>query len=217
MAKIVVFGAGGRAGRKTVAEAAGRGHQVTAVVRDPAAYPDLAAAAPGVAVAAGDVTDAASVAALAAGHDAAISTAARMDVAPDEFFTAAARALADGLVAAGVTRLVLVGIGTTLEVAPGVPMYDTPDFAPEALAFSLGHAAELDVLRATDERLDWLVLAPPPVFLDDEGPKTGAYRFGDERLPENFGDSFTYADLAAAVVDEAENPRHHRALVAVAS
>lgn len=217
MAKIVVFGAGGRAGRKTVVEAAARGHQVTAVVRDPAKYADLAAAAAGVTVVAGDVTDALSVAESAAGHDAAISTAARMDVPADEFFTAAARALADGLAAAGVTRLVVVGIGTTLEVTPGVPIYDTPEFPADFRPFSLGHAAELDVLRATDERLDWLVLAPPPVVLDDEGPKTGAYRFGDERVPENAGESFAYADLAAAVVDEAENPQHHRALVAVAS
>ncbi|REE97432.1 NAD(P)-dependent oxidoreductase [Thermomonospora umbrina] len=39
---ITVFGAGGRAGRRAVAEARRRGHRVTAVVRDPAAHGDLA-------------------------------------------------------------------------------------------------------------------------------------------------------------------------------
>ncbi|MEV1206649.1 NmrA family NAD(P)-binding protein, partial [Microbispora rosea] len=35
---IVIFGAGGRAGRQAVAEARRRGHRVTAVVRDPAGH-----------------------------------------------------------------------------------------------------------------------------------------------------------------------------------
>ncbi|MEV4215444.1 NAD(P)H-binding protein [Micromonospora sp. NPDC049662] len=63
---IVIFGAGGRAGRRAVAEARRRGHRVTAVVRDPAAHGDLGEAH----VVAGDVTDAASVARAAAGQDA---------------------------------------------------------------------------------------------------------------------------------------------------
>ena len=41
MGKIVIFGAGGRAGRAAVAEAGRRGHRVTAVVRDPGKYADL--------------------------------------------------------------------------------------------------------------------------------------------------------------------------------
>ncbi|MFD6812102.1 NAD(P)H-binding protein, partial [Streptomyces anthocyanicus] len=68
--KIIVFGAGGRVGRAAVAEAVARGHRVTAVVRDPARHPGLEA--PGVTVVRGDVTDPESVAALAAGHDAAL-------------------------------------------------------------------------------------------------------------------------------------------------
>src|SRR5690606_11343472 len=88
MRKIVVFGAGGRAGRRVVAEAAARGHAVTAVARTP--YPAVAGGR--VTVVAGDVTDEASVAAAAAGHDAAITTAARLDVPGVDFYTAATRA-----------------------------------------------------------------------------------------------------------------------------
>ncbi len=90
---IVVFGAGGRAGRQAVAEARRRGHQVTAVVRDPAAHGDLS----DVRVVAGDVTDPVSVERAAAGHDAALSAAADLSVAPHDFFTASARALSTGL------------------------------------------------------------------------------------------------------------------------
>ncbi|MFD0890304.1 NmrA family NAD(P)-binding protein, partial [Streptosporangium algeriense] len=38
MSRIVVFGAGGNAGRRVVAEAVSRGHTVTAVVRDPGGH-----------------------------------------------------------------------------------------------------------------------------------------------------------------------------------
>ncbi|MEV4178563.1 MULTISPECIES: NAD(P)-dependent oxidoreductase [unclassified Nonomuraea] len=213
MSRIVVFGAGGRAGVKVVAEAAGRGHEVTAVVRDPGKYPDLGGER--VRVLAGDVTDAAGVAGLAAGHDAALQVAARLDMPSEEFYTAAARALVDGLARAGVPRLVALGIGSLLEVSPGVRLVDTPGFPADARAFSLGHAAELEVLEGS--ALDWVVIAPPPVFLDAEAGRTGRYRFGDGRVPESGeGDpAFSYADLAVALVDEVDRPRHHRVQVAV--
>ncbi|HEX4818406.1 MAG TPA: NAD(P)H-binding protein [Nonomuraea sp.] len=213
MGKIVVFGAGGRAGRRVAAEAAGRGHEVTAVVRDPGRHVGLAGE--GVRVVAGDVTDAASVAEAAAGHDAAVQAAARMDVPSAEFYPAAARALVEGLGRAGVARLVAVGIGSLLEVSPGVRLVDTPGFAQDARTFALGHAAELAIFA--ESALDWVVLAPPPVFLDEAAERTGRYRLGDERVPEGTeGEpAFSFADLAVAVVDEAAGGRRHRAQVAV--
>ncbi|MET7331841.1 NAD(P)H-binding protein [Nonomuraea sp. NPDC005650] len=215
MSRIVVFGAGGRAGARVVSEAVGRGHEVTAVVRDPGKY--AAGAVPpeagaGVRVVAGDVTDLAGVAEIAAGHDAAVQAAARLDVSSEEFYTAAARALAGGLGRAGVSRLVAVGIGSLLEVSPGVRLVDTPDFPAEARAFSLGHAAELEVFEGSG--LDWVVLAPPPVFLDEVAARTGRYRIGGGRVPA-LEPAFSFADLAVAVVDEVERPRHHRVQVAV--
>ena len=216
MSKIVIFGAGGRAGRRAAAEAVERGHEVTAVVRDPAKYGNLAAA--GANVVAGDVTDADGVAAVSAGHDAAISAVYRADVPADDFYVSAANALLAGLSQASVGRLVLVGIGTTLEVAPGTLVHDTPGFPEEGRTFSLGHLAGLEALRAAETEVDWLVVAPPPVVLDDEAGKTGSYRTGgsgmipaDESTP-----AFSYADLGVALVDEATTPTHHRSLVAIA-
>lgn len=216
MSRIVVFGAGGRAGTRAVAEAAGRGHEVTAVVRDPGKYADLGGDR--VAVVAGDVTDADSVATVAAGHDAAISAVYRADVPADEFYVGAANALLAGLTRAGVGRLVLVGIGTILEAAPGTLVHDTPAFPEQGRIFSLGHLAALQALQAATTDVDWVMLAPPPVVLDDEAEKTGSYRTGrahvlptDESAP-----AFSYADLGVALVDEAEAPRHHTTLVAIA-
>jgi putative NADH-flavin reductase len=216
MSRIVIFGAGGRAGRRAVAEAVARGHQVSAVVRDPARHQGLAGA--GVTLVTGDVTQAESVATAAAGGDAAINATARMDVPSEDFFVAAAHALLDGLARAGVGRLLVVGIGTTLETAPGVLVHDAPGFPAAGRAFSLGHAAELDVLRAAHTGIDWLVVAPPPTLLDDAAARTGRYRIGGNQvLPTEEGTAlFAYADLAVALLDEIETPKHHRTLVAVA-
>lgn len=210
MSRIVVFGAGGRAGVKVVAEAAGRGHEVTAVVREPARHSGLGGER--VRVVAGDVTDGGSVAKVAAGHDVALQVAARLDMSSAEFYGAASRALVEGLGRAGVSRLVALGIGSLLEVSPGVRLVDTPGFPDDARTFSLGHAVELEVLEKSG--LDWVVVAPPPAILDTEAPRTGRYRFGDGRVPQ--GDpAFSYADLAVALVDEVESPEHHRVQVAV--
>ncbi|GAA1996189.1 NAD(P)-dependent oxidoreductase [Catenulispora subtropica] len=190
-----------------MAEAVRRGHRVTAVVRDPEKYAHLAGQT--VAVVAGDVTDAASVAALAPGHDAAINAAAAFE---EDHFASAARALTAGLAEAGVARLVAVGIGGALEVAPGVAAHDGDGLPEEARTFSRNHAAQLPILRASDR--EWVVLAPPLVFLD-EGDGTGSYRLGNEQVIPG-ADKFAYADLALALVDEATEPTRFRELVAVA-
>jgi putative NADH-flavin reductase len=214
MTKIVVFGAGGRAGRHVVREAVFAGHEVTAIVRDPAKYADLAGH--NVVVAQGDVTNPEDVATLSSGHDVAVSAVARMDMDATEFYSAAARALIEGLGKAGVARVVLIGIGTTLVNDAGVLIHDTDGFPAEGRAFSLGHAAELEVFASEAGALDWLVLAPPPVVLDDVAPRTGEYRIGGRQLMDDAPPSFSYADLAVAVIDEVVNPKHHRVLAAVA-
>ncbi|MFC6084991.1 NAD(P)-dependent oxidoreductase [Sphaerisporangium aureirubrum] len=203
MSEIVVFGAGGRAGRAAVHEARRRGHQVTAVVRDPGKYGDLAA--DGVRVAAGDVTDAGGVARLAEGHDAAISAVYDWGVEAGVFFPGAARALAAGLAKAGVNRLVVVGLASVLEDASGVPLMDTPGYPQEYRSFYLGHAAGTEVLRGAATGLDWLVVSPAGDF-DHGGSRTGRYR----TAPADAASRVSYADFAIALLDEIDFPGHHR-------
>lgn len=211
MTRIVIFGAGGRAGRQAVAEARRRGHEVTAVVRDPARHGGLADG--GVRVATGDVTDVANVAGLAAGHDAAINAAAVYGEGtdPDAFFTGAARALVTGLRQAGVDRLVAVGLSTLLPGPDGTRVVDTPAFPAEFRPFSLAHAAGLEVLRAQGGALDWVYVSPAGDF-DHEGGRSGRY---DIREHADAAARVSYADFALVLLDEAETPRHHRGHLAV--
>lgn len=202
---IVVFGAGGRAGRQVVAEAHRRGHRVTAVVRDPARHGDLT----GARLVAGDVTDALSVERAAGGHDAAVSAAVDLSVPAHDFFTASSRALATGLAKADVRRLVVVGLASILPGASGVPLMDEPGYPNEYRSFCLGHAAGLDELRTYD--LDWVYAAPAGDF-DHDGTPTGRYAIADHGDPLS---RITYADFALALLDEIDTPRHHRATVSV--
>ncbi|MFF0749274.1 NAD(P)-dependent oxidoreductase [Streptomyces sp. NPDC004267] len=211
---LIVFGAGGRVGRATVAEAAARGLRVTAVVRDPAKYRDLEGGS--VTVVRGDVTDPTSVAALSAGHAAAVNASVRLDVPAVEFFPAAAKALMAGLVDAGVGRLVVVGIATTLQTAPGVRMMDAPDFPEPHRAFSQGHVEEFELLTdGAGPDLDWLMVVPA-LDLNAQAPVTGGYRTAVGTVLDGPG-RIAHADLARAVVDEAVRPRHSRVQLAVSA
>ncbi|GAB3714816.1 NAD(P)-dependent oxidoreductase [Amycolatopsis oliviviridis] len=215
MSRIVIFGAGGRGGRRAVAEAVSRGHQVTAAVRDPLRHKDLAGDR--VTLTTADVTVADDVAKAADGHDAAISSLYRADLPAREFYPAAAHALIGGLGRAGVPRLVVVGVGSALEISPGVAFHDQPGWPPEHREFSLGHTAELEVFRASGDGLDWVIVAPPPVMLDEHAARTGEYRSGDHRVLPRAEDAgpFSYADLAVALVDEIERPRHAKEMFAI--
>lgn len=206
MSRIAIFGAGGRAGRHAVREAQARGHEVTAVVRDPGRYASLAGER--VTVVAGDVTDRARVAAVADGHDAAISAVYDGGAEPAAFYVAAAEALSR----ADVGRLLVVTIATLLEVAPGVRMVDAPEFPAEYRPFCLGHAAGLDVLRAAPPPVDWLAVSPAGDF-HHGGARTGGYRVSGLDMDSRI----SYPDFAIALIDEVETPNHHRTHLAIAS
>ncbi|MFF5986677.1 NAD(P)-dependent oxidoreductase [Prauserella flavalba] len=206
MSKIVVFGAGGRAGRQAVAEARRRGHAVTAVVRDPGRHQGLAAG--GARVEAGDVTDVATVTALAAGHDAAIHAAAVYGDGsdPDAFFPGAARSLVTGLPRAGVRRLVAIGLSALLPGADGTRVVDAPGFPAGFRAFCLAHEAGFTVVRDEGDALDWVYVSPAGDF-DHEGGRTGGYEVRTRTDPAA---RISYADFALSLLDEAVTPRHHR-------
>lgn len=200
---MVVFGAGGRAGRAAVAEALRRGHRVTAVVREPSRYtgPDDVR----VRLVAGDVTDAAGISVLAAGHDAAIHAAAVYGEGtdPDAFFRDAAEALIKGLRSAGVPRLIAIGLSTLVPGADGVRPVDSADFPAEYRPFSLAHAGGLEVLRAAaaGQPLDWAWIAPAGDFDHDAG-RTGRY------VMRPCGDPaarISYPDFAIALLDAADS------------
>jgi putative NADH-flavin reductase len=189
--RITVFGATGAVGREVVTEATARGHDVRSASR-----------ASGV-----DATNVADVVLVSTGQDLVIS-ATRPHRGHEAELVAVTRALLAGLRGSG-TRLLLVGGAATLRRADGVLVQDAPDFPPALRPIAQACADQLALCRPESE-VDWTYLSPP--MLLESGPRTGHYRLGaDDLVVDGNGESrISNADLAVALLDEAERPRHRR-------
>jgi uncharacterized protein len=206
-----MFGATGTIGRRIAQEALARGHELTAIVPDPARL-DLSHER--LTVMNGDVLDAASVAAAVKGHDAVISAYGPGGAASPQTVVDAARSLIEGLGRAGVHWLVVVGGAGGLEVSPGVQLVDTPEFPEAWKPVALAHREALAVYRTAD--LDWTYVSPAALIAP--GERTGRFRIGTDQLViDDKGESRISAeDYAVALLDEVERPRFIRRRMTVA-
>lgn len=194
--KVALIGASGNVGSRLLKELTSRGHQVTAIARNP----DKIAAGPGIATKKGDLYDRAGMAQLLKGHDAVIS--AVYFTASDPVF------LIDAVKDAGVKRYLVVGGAGSLEVAPGKLLVNTPDF-PDSYKPEAKKGFEfLETLRK-EKDLDWTFLSPSAMFVP--GERTGKFRLGkDQLLTNDKGSSISFEDFAIAMVDELEKSAHSR-------
>ncbi|CAM2150609.1 MULTISPECIES: NAD(P)-dependent oxidoreductase [Paraburkholderia] len=208
--KIALFGATGMVGSRIAAEAARRGHQVSALVRQP----ERVIAGPNVQAAKADLLDAASVAAAVRGHDVVASAYAPPSGQLGDL-QVASRALVDGTRAAGLTRLVVVGGAGSLEVAPGKQLVDTDGFPDAYKPIALAHREALAFYRTVTD-LDWTFFAPAALIAP--GERTGAFRTGTNTLiADAKGDSRISAeDYAIAFVNELEHAHFVRQIATVA-
>ncbi|WP_182907630.1 NAD(P)-dependent oxidoreductase [Microbispora sp. H13382] len=216
--RITVFGATGNVGRRVVAEAVSRRHEVTAVARTAvrlAGLPDRVHGGVhgGVHVRAGDATDVDDVVASIAGQDLVITATCPAPGQEGELVAAATTLLA-ACAKTGV-RLLLVGGAGSLTVEGGGRLMDRPGYPSFLLPIASACVAQLAACRA-DTTADWAYLSPADLLVP--GARTGRYRVGaDELLVDADGESrISMEDLAVALLDEAERPRHHRTRFTVA-
>jgi putative NADH-flavin reductase len=199
--KIALIGATGFIGVDLLREALLRGHSVTAICRDPSKL----GTAPDVNAVAIDVLATDALADVLRGHDAIIA-AYNPGNKPGVRGSASILAAAE---ASGVPRLLVVGGAGSLLLADGRRNVDSEFFSLEWRQSALGTAAVLDMLRSGAE-IDWVMLSPARSI--EAGAKRGGYRLGrDHLLEDDTHQSFiTTGDYAAAMLDEAERPAHHR-------
>ncbi|MGK5549004.1 NAD(P)-dependent oxidoreductase [Streptomyces sp. URMC 127] len=210
--RITVFGAAGNVGSRVVAEALSRGHHVTAVVRDAARFPELPSAAE---ARTGDAADADDVARLSAGQDVVIG-ATRPAPGSERQLVAATEGLLAGLARTGVRLLLVGGAGSLiLPGTGGTTVIDGPGFPAGWRPIALACNDQLAACRA-NRQVDWAYLSPAALL--EPGERTGRYRVGaDELLTDAEGVSaVSMEDLAVALLDEAERPKHHRTRFTVA-
>ncbi|HEY4297414.1 MAG TPA: NAD(P)-dependent oxidoreductase [Paraburkholderia sp.] len=209
--KIALFGATGMVGSRIAVEAARRGHQVSALARNPARVPTGVANLQAVQA---DLLDAASVGAAVRGHDVVASAYAppQDDLAT---LTKASHALVEGMRAAGLKRLVVVGGAGSLEVAPGTQLVDTDGFPDAYKGIALAHRDAFDFYRSVTD-LDWTFFAPAAVIAP--GERTGQFRTGANALLADAqgNSSISAEDYAIAFVDELEQGRFVHQIATVA-
>jgi uncharacterized protein len=202
---IALIGGTGFVGSALLDELLQRGHQVTALARNPAKY----LARTGLRVVAANVLDPAQVAHAVEGHDAVVSAYNPGWTEPQlhDLFLQGSRAITEGVKRGGVKRLLVVGGAGSLFVAPGLQLVDTPEFPAEWKQGALAAREALNLIRQ-ESTLDWSFVSPAVMLAP--GARTGQFRTGgDEVLMA--GDQpagISVADLAVAIVDEIETPRH---------
>ncbi|KOU57820.1 NAD-dependent epimerase [Streptomyces sp. MMG1533] len=206
---VVVFGANGPTGRLVVERASAEGHTVTAVTRNPEAFP---VRGPRLRVVEADVHDPAAVERAVAGQDAVISAlGVPYGKDPVTVYSGGATHITQAMTKHGVRRLVAVSstvlFGTP---APGENLLFRKVLEPAVMRF-MGRTVYEDMRRmeavVRDTGLDWTVLRPGGLFDTDT---VSDYRVGTARLPGRYT---ARVDLACELVRQAVDDRHVRAFV----
>ncbi|MDT0166425.1 NAD(P)H-binding protein [Actinotalea sp. AC32] len=197
--RIALLGATGRTGAHVLDRALDAGHEVTALVRDPARL----ARRDGVEVVVGDARDRDALARLVAGADVVVSALGPVAKDPT-LHQETARTLVEVMTAAGVRRF--VGISGAGVDVPG-DRKSRRDRLISALIQRVGGAvvadkpAELAVWVSSG--LDWTLVRPPRLV---DGPATGRVEHDAHRSPRRT--RITRADLARFLVDQVTDSRY---------
>lgn len=206
MSRIAVIGGTGYAGSHIVTEAVNRGHTALSVARTAPAE-----RVSGVTYIEGTLLDVPGLVAEIAGAEVVVvSVPARGDMA--------------GLVRPAVAELVaelppgtrigvIGGAGGSLAAPGGPRVIDLPSFTEEYKPEAFEAIGVLEDLQASDPSVDWFYIHPAGGFgVWNPGERTGSYRDGgDVIVTDEAGESYiSGADLAVAVLDEVESPKHSR-------
>ncbi|KAA0976071.1 NAD-dependent epimerase/dehydratase family protein [Paeniglutamicibacter gangotriensis] len=200
--KIAVYGATGMVGSQIVAEAAKRGHEITAVSRSGRDVPGA------VTVSIAELGDSAAYRALAGANDVVVfSIPPSRTGESHQPFIDAHEEISETLVPA---RVFVVGGAGATEV-DGVRLVNTPGFPEDNKAEALTMGEVLDFYTSASG-LDWTMLAPAPVIAP--GEPTGTIVLGNDSPA---GERVSTGDFAVAALDEIEEPRHQHRRFTVAS
>ena len=187
--KLAVFGASGRTGRPLVEQALAQGHEVRALVRDPAKLPLQHER---LLLVRGDAINAADVARTVEGADAVLSALGQTKGSPKDLQTVATRHMVAAMKAHGVARVIsLTGAGVR-------DPEDRPKFVDRVFGLLLAVAAR-NVLQDAkahagglrESGLAYTLVRGPRLT---EGPRTGVYKVG--YVGKDSGTQVSRADIA---------------------
>ncbi|MFJ9057547.1 NAD(P)-dependent oxidoreductase [Streptomyces sp. NPDC102409] len=199
--RLTVFGATGAVGREIVRQALTAGHEVTAVVRDPARLPEgLRGAALHAVVPLGD---AAAVRAAVAGRDAVLSGLGARGRKAGDVAERLTRQVTGAMEAEGVRRLLVVSAAPVGPEPADDPLLDR--VVRRVIGAVLKEVyADLTRMEAAlaAGATDWTSVRPPKLT---NGPLTGTYRTVVGGTPRS-GRSLARADVAHAMLALIDEP-----------
>jgi len=194
---IAIIGATGNIGSRVLDEALRRGHEVTAITRDPRKLESRAS----VTVRAGSTSDGPALTRTLKGHDAVIVSVKwnENDVAR----------VIDVIRKSGVKRcLFVVGAGSLIR-KDGRTHFEYMAERGVQPPTSRPAAVALEAIRKVSD-LDWTAISPAASI--QPGERTGKFRLGlDDLIEDAEGRSaISREDFAVAILDEIEKPKHIR-------
>jgi len=210
--KLTIFGATGAAGTSLTGLALAAGHEVTAIVRDPARL-----AIPvhwRLRIVTANVMDPAAIAPALDGADAVISSIGPRGTGPTTVIADSVRSIIQAMDKTGTRRFVQVS--GSIVADDGESPYMRYLVKPAARRTFLRHVCA-DIRSGENEirhsDLDWTILRPPALT---DKPATGAYRTAvDQNLPHGF--SVSRADLAACILALLDDPATVHRHIAIAN
>ncbi|MDE5879689.1 MAG: NAD(P)H-binding protein [Desulfovibrio sp.] len=211
---VVLIGASGYVGGAILNELLERGWHVRALVRDPQ---KITRKDPALSVEMVDVSDEKQLAAALAGCPLVISAYNPGWSNPHIYEETLSnyQKILEAAKAAHVRRLLIVGGAGSLFVAPGLRLMDTGK-VPDAILPGVRSLAKFYLDTLTGEQgIDWVFFSPAGVLGNADrspGVRTGKYRLGkDDLIVDAAGNStISVEDYAKAMVDELEEPAHHK-------
>jgi len=213
--KVVLIGASGFVGKAVLNELLQKGHQVTAIVRNP----ENIKPQNGLTVTKVDATDIDALADAVKGSDAVVSAYNAGWTNPNLYddFLNGSKAIQAGVKKSGVKRLLVIGGAGSLFIN-GQQLVDSPQFPAE---YKAGASSARDYLNElqNETELDWTFLSPSiEMHPGTSGVRTGVYRTGkDSPVFNEAGRCYiSVEDLSVAIVDEVEQPKHVRERFTVA-
>ncbi len=210
--KLTIFGATGATGTCLTEQALAAGHEVTAVVRNPARL--AVPAHPLLRVVTADVMDAGAIVPSVTGSDAIVTTVGPHGTGPTTVIQDSARAIIAAMQKSGGRRLLM--LSGSIVADEGESLYLRYLLKPLARRTFLRHVCadmRSGESEVRDSGLDWTIVRPPSLT---SKPASGVYRTAiDRNLPHGF--RVSRADLAACLLALVDDPASLRKHIGIAS
>jgi putative NADH-flavin reductase len=195
--RIALLGGSGRIGGNVLGWALSAGHEIAVLARDPRSLPAVA----GVTVIAGQATDAAAVAEVAAGADAVVSALGPRGAKTPALLASAADATVTAMGKVGLRRLICVSAaGAFIEEDPDIGAL-TKFILPRVLSKVFADVRAMESVVSSSD-LDWTLVRPTRLV---NTAQTGRYRVRPD-FPPAGGRKIARSDvahfIAAAVLDD---------------